>query len=52
MSSFLIQAPFIQVSRSRSLLLLVKPAVFLLAVVLGVYVSSSPFSSSLLTFDI
>ncbi|KAF3672490.1 hypothetical protein FXO37_07488 [Capsicum annuum] len=30
------QAPFIQVSRSRSLLLLVKPAVFLLAVVLGV----------------
>ncbi|XP_047249588.1 probable sodium/metabolite cotransporter BASS4, chloroplastic isoform X3 [Capsicum annuum] len=35
--SFLIEiAPFIQVSRSRSLLLLVKPAVFLLAVVLGV----------------
>ncbi|XP_059285451.1 probable sodium/metabolite cotransporter BASS4, chloroplastic isoform X2 [Lycium ferocissimum] len=30
------KAPFIQVSRSRSLLLLVKPAVFLLAVVLGV----------------
>ncbi|KAM3301069.1 putative sodium/metabolite cotransporter BASS4, chloroplastic isoform X1 [Capsicum chacoense] len=37
MSSLLLSlAPFIQVSRSRSLLLLVKPAVFLLAVVLGV----------------
>ncbi|XP_060172300.1 probable sodium/metabolite cotransporter BASS4, chloroplastic isoform X2 [Lycium barbarum] len=37
MSALLLSlAPFIQVSRSRSLLLLVKPAVFLLAVVLGV----------------
>ncbi|XP_009612447.1 probable sodium/metabolite cotransporter BASS4, chloroplastic [Nicotiana tomentosiformis] len=37
MSSLLLSlAPFIQVSRSRSLLLLVKPEVFLLAVVLGV----------------
>ncbi|CAN4084913.1 unnamed protein product [Withania somnifera] len=35
-SLFLSLAPFIQVSRSRTLLLLVKPAVFLLAVVLGV----------------
>lgn len=37
MSALLLSlAPFIQVSRSRSLLLLVKPAIFLLAVVLGV----------------
>lgn len=34
----LIQVPWIQVSRSRSLLLMVKPAAFLVAVMMGAYV--------------
>lgn len=32
-----IQVPWIQVSRSRSLLLMVKPPVFLVAIGMGVY---------------
>ncbi|WMV36971.1 hypothetical protein MTR67_030356 [Solanum verrucosum] len=46
------QAPFIQVSRSRSLLLLVKPAVFLLAVVLGVLLHLSLFAFNALAISL
>ncbi|KAJ6909138.1 LOW QUALITY PROTEIN: hypothetical protein NC652_020190 [Populus alba x Populus x berolinensis] len=41
---FLSLAPFIQVSRSRSMLLMVKPSVFLVAVGMGVYVFRPYFS--------
>ncbi|XP_042017374.1 probable sodium/metabolite cotransporter BASS4, chloroplastic isoform X2 [Salvia splendens] len=41
---FLSSAPWIQVSRSRSLLLMVKPGVFLVAVVLGVILHLALFS--------
>jgi hypothetical protein len=38
-----IQVPWIQVSRSRSLLLMVKPTVFLIAIGMGAYVFHSYF---------
>ncbi|XP_047956981.1 probable sodium/metabolite cotransporter BASS4, chloroplastic [Salvia hispanica] len=41
---FLSSAPWVQVSRSRSLLLMVKPEVFLVAVVLGVILHLTLFS--------
>ncbi|XP_027774270.1 probable sodium/metabolite cotransporter BASS4, chloroplastic isoform X2 [Solanum pennellii] len=53
MSALLLSlAPFIQVSRSRSLLLLVKPAVFLLAVVLGVLLHLSLFAFNALAISL
>lgn len=41
---FLSFAPWIQVSRSRSLLLMVKPAIFLVAVIMGVLLHISLFA--------
>lgn len=35
-----LQVPWIQVSRSSSLLLMVKPTVFLLAILMGMYVTT------------